>query len=124
MVLSVVYVAVQRVLQLLFLRFRSSPSKDLEIVVLRPQLAVLRRPVRRPAFRAADRVFLSAASRLLPRISRSAFVVSPAMLLRSHRILIAKRWTYRRPSGRPPITADVRRLIVRLARENPRWGYL
>jgi putative transposase len=122
-VLSVVYVAVQRVLQLLFLRFRSNPSKDLEIVVLRHQLAVLRRQVRRPAFRAADRVFLSAASRLLPRISWAAFVITPATLLRWHRLLIAKRWTYRRPSGRPPITADVRRLIVRLARENPRWGY-
>jgi len=81
-VLSVVYVAVQRVQQLLFLRFRSSPSKDLEIVVLRHQLAVLRRHVRRPAFRAADRVFLSAVSRLLPRISWSAFVVTPATLLR------------------------------------------
>lgn len=115
MVLFVVYVAVQRVLELLLLRFRSSASKDLEIIVLRHQLAVLRRHVRRPAFRAADRVLLSAASRLLPRISWSAFVVTPATLLRWHRLLIAKRWTYRRSSGRPPITADVRRLIVRLA---------
>jgi putative transposase len=81
-VLFVVYVAVQRVLELLLLRFRSSASKDLEIIVLRHQLAVLRRHVRRPAFRAADRVFLSAASRLLPRISWSAFVVTPATLLR------------------------------------------
>ena len=123
MVLSVLYVAIQRVLQLLFLRFRSTPSKDLEIVVLRHQLAVLRRQVRRPAFRAADRVFLSAASRLLPRINWSPFVVTPATLLRWHRLLVAKRWTYTRPPGRPPITADVRALIVRLARENPRWGY-
>ena len=68
MVLSVVYVALRRVLQLLFLRFRSTASKDLEIAVLRHQLAVLRRQVRQPAFRAAYRVFLSAASRLLPRI--------------------------------------------------------
>lgn len=68
-------------------------------------------------------MFLSAASRLLPRISWSAFVVTPASLLRWHRLLIAKRWTYRRPPGRPPITADVRQLILRLARENPRWGY-
>jgi putative transposase len=59
----------------------------------------------------------------LPRISWSAFVVTPATLLRWHRLLIAKRWTYRRRPGRPPITADIRRLIVRLARENPRWGY-
>jgi transposase InsO family protein len=121
--LSILYVALQRVLQLLFLRFRSTLSKDLEIVVLRHQIAVLRRHVRRPAFRAADRVFLSAASRLLPRIDWSAFVVTPATLLRWHRLLVAKRWTYTRPPGRPTIPAGVRALIVRLARENPRWGY-
>jgi putative transposase len=83
-VLSVVYVAVQRVLELLLRRFRSSGSKNLEIVVLRHQLAVLRRHVRRPAFPAADRVFLSATSRLLPRITWSPFVVTPATLLRWH----------------------------------------
>jgi putative transposase len=116
-VVSVLYVALQRVLELLFLRCWSIRSKDLEIVVLRHQLAVLRRHVRRPAFRAADRVFLSAASRLLPRSTWSAFVVTPATLLRWHRLLRAKRWTYRRPPGRPAITADVRALIVRLARE-------
>jgi transposase InsO family protein len=122
-VLSVLYVALQRVLQLLRLRFRSTRSKDLEIVVLRHQIAVLRRQVRRPAFRAADRLFLSAVSRLLPRISWSAFVITPATLLRWHRLLVARRWTYPRPPGRPPITADVRSLIVRLARENRRWRY-
>jgi putative transposase len=121
--LSVLYVALQRALQFLFLRFRSTASKDLEIVVLRHQLAVLRRQVRRPAFRAADRVFLSSASWLLPRINWSAFVVTPATLLRWHRLLVAKRWTFTRPPGRPAISADVRALIVRLARENPRWGY-
>jgi hypothetical protein len=68
-------------------------------------------------------VFLSAASRLLPRINWSVFVVTPATLLRWHRLLLAKRWTYTRPPGRPAIPADVRALIVRLARENPRWGY-
>jgi putative transposase len=90
-VLSVLYIALQRVLQLLFLRFRSTRSKDLEIIVLRHQIAVLRRQVRRPAFRAADRVFLSAASRLLPRIGWSVFVVTPATLLRWHRLLVARR---------------------------------
>jgi len=104
-VLSVIYVAVQRVLELLFLRFRSSASKDLEIIVLRHQLAVLRRQVRRPAFRAADRVLLCAASRLLPRISWSAFVVTPATLLRWHRLLIAKRW----PIGARPVDHRSRR---------------
>ena len=123
MVLSILYVALQRVLQLLFLRFWSTPSKDLEIVVLRHQVAVLRRQVRRPAFRATDRVFLSPASRLLPRVNWSAFVVTPATLLRWHRLLVAKRWTSTRPPGRPAITGHIRTLIVRLARENPRWGY-
>jgi len=119
-ILSVAYVALQRALQLLSLRFRSTTSKDLEIVVLRHQVAVLRRQVGQPAFRAADRVFLSAASRLLPRINWPAFVVTPATLLRWHRFLVAKRWTYKRPPGRPAITGNVRSLIVRLARENPR----
>jgi len=121
--LSVLYVALQRVLQLLWLLFRSTHSKDLEIIVLRHELAVLRRQVRRPVFRAADRVFLSAASRLLPRINWSSFVVTPATLLRWHRLLVAKRWTYTRPPGRPPIARGIRALIVRFARENPRWGY-
>jgi hypothetical protein len=97
-VLSILHVALQRVLQLLFLRFRSTVSKDLEIVVLRHQVAVLCRQVRRPAFRAADRVFLSAASRLLPRINWSAFVVTPATLLRWHRLLVAKALDLSRPS--------------------------
>jgi len=119
-VLSLLYIALQRVVQLLVLRFRSAPSKDLEIIVLRHELAVLRRQVRRPTFRAADRVFLSAASRLLPRVNWSSFVVTPATLLRWHRLLVAHRWTYRRSPGRPPIAPPVRALIVRLARENPR----
>jgi putative transposase len=83
----------------------------------------LRRHVRRPPVRAADRVFLSAARRLLPRINWSAFEVTPATLLRWHRLLVTKRWTHTRPPGRPPIAADVRALIVRLAGENPRLGY-
>jgi putative transposase len=121
--LSVLYIALQRVLQLLLLLFRSTASKDVEIIVLRHELAVLRRQVRRPVFRVADRVFLSAASRLVPRINWSSFVVTPATLLRWHRLLVAKHWTYTQPQGRPPIAPEVRALIVRFARENPRWGY-
>jgi putative transposase len=121
--LSVVYVAFQRVLQLVLLLFRSTEFKELEIVVLRHEMAVLRRQVGRPTFRSADRWFLAAAARLLPRFRWSSFLVTPATLLRWHRRLVAKRWTYGRPSGRPPINAAVRALIVRLAHENPRWGY-
>ena len=119
---SVVYVALQRILQLVFVLFRSAESKELEIVVLRHELAVLRRQVRRPAFRAADRIFLAAASRRLPRVSWSVFLVTLATLLRWHRRLVARRWTYARPPGRPPFSREVRALIVRLARENPRWA--
>jgi putative transposase len=105
------------------LLFQSTDFKDLEIVVLRHELAVLRRQVERPAFRSADRLFLAAASRLLPRARWSSFLVTPATLLRWHRRLVANRWTYARRRGRPPIGQELRRLVVRLARENPRWGY-
>ncbi len=74
-------------------------------------------------FRPADRWFLAAASRLLPRVKWSVFLVTPATLLRWHRWMVAKRWTYARRPGRPLIAKERRALIVRLARENPRWGY-
>jgi putative transposase len=122
-VLSILCIAFQRVLQLLFLLFRSTEFKALEIVVLRHELAVLRRQAGRPTFRSADRWFLAAAARTLPRVRWSSFLVTPATLLRWHRHLVAKRWTYARRPGRPPLDGEVRGLIVRLARENPRWGY-
>jgi hypothetical protein len=120
---SVLYVAFHRVLQVVLLLFRSTEFKELEIVVLRHELAVLRRHVTRPAFRSADRWLLAAAARVLPRVRWSSFLVTPATLLRWHRRLVAKRWTYGRRRGRTPIDRQVRVLIVRLARENPRWGY-
>ncbi len=123
MLLSVVYVALQRILQFVSLLFRSADSKELEIVVLRHELAILRRQVHRPTFRPGDRWFLAAVSQLLPRVKWSVFLVTPATLLRWHRWMVAKRWTYARRPGRPPIAKARRALIVRLARENPRWGY-
>ena len=109
-VASLLYVLVRRVLTLLTLRFRSESSKDLEIVVLRHELAILRRQVGRAQLTDADRVFLAAASRLLARGRWSVFVVRPETLLRWHRRLVARRWTYpHRRSGRPPIDPEVRR---------------
>ena len=120
---SVVYVALLRVLQLVSLLFRSADAKDLEIVVLCHDLAILRRQINRPTLRPADRWFLPAASRVLPRVKWSVFLVTPATLLRWHRLMVAKHWTCARRPGRPPISKKRRALIVRLARENPRWGY-
>jgi putative transposase len=105
------------------LRPRSSEFKELEIVVLRHQLAVLRRQTRRPQLRTTDRLLLAAASRLLPRSRWRSFLVTPTTLLRWHRRLVARRWTYGGRSGRPPIGGEIRELVLRLARENPRWGY-
>jgi hypothetical protein len=119
---SVLYLLGRRVLELTTLRFRSEPSKDLEIVVLRHELAILRRQVGRPELTEPDRIFLAAASRLLPRRRWSVFLVRPETLLRWHRRLVARHWTYpRRGPGRPPLDLEVVALVLRLARENPRY---
>jgi putative transposase len=120
---SLCYLVLRRVLQLAALRFRSDEFKELEIVVLRHELAVLHRQLARPELTASDRVFLAAASRLLPRTRWRAFVVTPTTLLRWHRRLVARRWTYPHRVGRPPIGGELRHLVLRLARENRRWGY-
>ena len=99
-------------------------TKDLEILVLRHQLRVLQRTSGQPRFRAIDRVLLSVASRAIPRDRWASFVVTPATLLRWHRELVRRKWTYGRTGqpGRPPLDPETRELILRLARENPRWG--
>lgn len=120
---SLCYLALRCLLQLVLLRPRSRDFKELEIVVLRHELAVLRRQTRRPRLTTTDRVFLAAASRLLPRSRWQSFLVTPTALLRWHRRLVARRWTYAGRSGRPPVGGEIRQLVLRLARENPRWGY-
>jgi hypothetical protein len=113
-----------RSIQLLALLARGDAAKDLEILVLRHQLTVLRRQVQRPRLEPTDRALLAAISRMLPRSRWSCFLVTPQTLLRWHRRLVADAWTYpRRGLGRPLLDEDIQQLIVRLARENPRWGY-
>jgi len=107
------------------LRRRSEREKEIEILLLRHQLRVLERQVARPQLTQADRALLAAFGRVLPRQAwkRSLFV-NPRTLLRWHSELVARRWTYphRRP-GRPATVVETRELVVRLARENPGWGY-
>ena len=109
--------------------FRLVPSADdgrdreVEILVLRQQVRVLSRKAGRPNLRRLDRVFFAAAARMLPRQSWTSFPVRPATLLRWHRELVARKWTFKHERiGRPPLPAGARDLIIRLARENPRWG--
>jgi len=92
--------------------------------VLRHEIAVLRRHVKRPHYRPAERAWLSAMARLVPRPRWPIFTVTPATLLRWHRQLVASRWTYpyTRP-GRPPVSQQIRDLVLRLAAENPTWGH-
>jgi len=121
---SALYVLVCRLLELIVLVARGDREKELEILVLRHELSILRRQVGQPRFESHDRLLLAALSRALPRRRWSIFLVRPETLLRWHRRLVAHRWTYpHRQPGRPPIGHEVRELIVRLARENPGWGY-
>jgi putative transposase len=124
MLLSFTYLVFSTLLRLLVRGRRSEFVKDVELLVLRHQLAVLRRQQPRPSFRAADRAFLAALSRMLPPRDRHGLIVTPQTLLRWHRELVRHKWTQpQRSSGRPPVERSVRDLVLRLARENPRWGY-
>jgi putative transposase len=120
LIVSVVYVVLCRLLELVVLVSRRERSKELEILVLRHELSILRRQVRQPRFKPHDPLLLAAFSRVLPRRSWSTFLVRPETLLQWHRRLVVRHWTYpHRKPGRPAIASEVRDLIVRLARENP-----
>ena len=124
MALRLAYLALARVLSWLALLARSDAAKDVEVLVLRHEVAVLRRGNPRPTLSWVDRAFLSALSRLLPTGLRRLRLVSPRPLLRWHARLVARRWTYpRRLTGRPPTPQPIRTLVLRMARENPTWGY-
>jgi putative transposase len=124
MTLSFLYRAFCRVLQLIRLIGRSDTDLAIEVVILRHEVAVLRRQVQRPALEPADRAVLAGLARLLPCRRLDRFFVQPATLLRWHRDLVARRWTYPhgRP-GRPAIAEETTAFVVRLAKENPTWGY-
>ena len=100
-------------------------ANTVEIAVLRHQLAVLQRQVPRPRYTTLDRMLLASLAKLLPRDRWAAFLVTPSTLLRWHRELVARRWTYPHNGvARRGLDDDVVELVLRLARENPRWGYL
>jgi putative transposase len=121
---SFVYVALCRLLQLVVLLSRSERLNELEILVLRHELAILRRQPGRASFRPVDRAILAALARVLPGRTLEGLSVRPATLLRWHRQLVRRRWTYpHRRLGRPALDRRVQTLVVRLARENPSWGY-
>jgi len=122
--LSFLYIAFVRILQLVRLSRGEQQDLTIEIVMLRHEVAVLRRQVARPALQPADRAVLAGLSRLLSAGRRGRFFVQPATLLRWHRDLVRRKWTYphRRP-GRPALPTGTISLVLRLARENSTWGY-
>ena len=122
---TLAFVIVRRLLGLVGLG-PAPDAKDVEIAVLRLQLVVLRRQVARPRYTPTDRLVLATLAKLMSRERWAIFLVTPATLLRWHRELVRRRWIYPNGgrSGRRALDRAVVELVLRLARENPRWGYL
>jgi hypothetical protein len=115
---SFVYLVARYLFALVWLLARPRRSKELEILLLRHELAVLRRHAGQPRLTRADRALFATLSRAVPRTVWANLAVKPDTLLRWHRLLVARRWTYaQRKAGRPPIERSLRELILRLARE-------
>ena len=123
MLIRILYLLTVRVFGWLALLARSGTSKEVEILILRHEVAVLRRQVARPKPHWADRAVIAALARLLPRHLRLHRIVTPGTLLAWHRRLIKNKWTYPNATGRPPVPEEIRELVRRLARQNPRWGH-
>jgi transposase len=125
MLLSLIYFALRQLLRALAPSAGDDLARDVELLVLRHQLRVLKRQRPRPGLRRGDRVLLAAASRMLPKERWKTFLVSPQTLLRWHRELVRRKWTCGRgpKPGRPALSKGTVRLILRLAKENPRWGH-
>jgi putative transposase len=121
--LSLLYLAFLRTIQILFLRRSGDSDLAIEVVVLRHEVAILRRQVARPALPPSDRALLAGLSQLISRTKHHRFFVQPDTLLRWHRELVRRKWTYPKPSGRPRIPAGTVQVVIRLARENSTWGY-
>ena len=123
MAVSLLYRSILKVFAWLALLARSSATKDAEILVLRHEVAVLRRQIGQPRPTWTDRALLAALALLLPRHLRAHRLVTPATLLAWHRRLVARHWTQPRPPGRPPVPDQLVSLIVALAKDNPSWGF-